>query len=133
MKITNGIEWIIVCTDDFDRSVEFFRDIMGLAIRSEGVPSTDKQFSRFAQVEMPNGVVLEIVEPRAEFRENYKAPVVSMTVDDVSKARRELEGKQIEFVSPIFFAGDGWSWSYFRAPDGNVYQIQGPASSDPQE
>ena len=133
MKITNGIEWIIACTGNFERSVEFFRDIMGLPIRSEGVPATDKQFSRYAQAEMPNRVVLEIVEPRAEFREIFTAPVVSITVDDVSKARRELEDKQIEFVSPIFFAGDGWSWTYFRAPDGNVYQIQGPASRDPQE
>jgi catechol 2,3-dioxygenase-like lactoylglutathione lyase family enzyme len=132
MKVTDGIEWIIACTDQFDRSVEFFRDTLGLEVRREGIPITDQQFSRFAQIEMPNGVVLEIVEPRAAFREIYTAPVVSITVDDVPKARKELEGRHVEFLSPIFHAGGGWGWAYFRAPDGNVYQIQGPSGPDPQ-
>ena len=36
-----------------------------------------------------------------------------------------MEGKRVEFVAPVFTT-EGWGWTYFRAPDGNVYQIQGP-------
>ena len=126
MKVTDGINWIITCTTNFEQTVAFFRDVLGLAVTAEGVPTTDIQFTRYAQITMPTGGVLEIVEPVAEVQHVYTAPIVSLTVDDVTQARRELEERQIAFVSPIFRTKDGWAWTYFRAPDGNVYQLQGP-------
>ena len=125
MKVTEGISWVISCTSNFEQTVAFFRNVMGLAITDEGVPVTDTQFTRYAQIKMSNGVVLEIVEPDERVRQLYNAPIVSFTVDDVAQARRELEGIQVEFVAPIFSTKEGWGWTYFRAPDGNVYQIQG--------
>ena len=129
MKVTEGISWVITCTSNFEQTVAFFRKAMGLAITEAGVPVTDTQFSRYAQMKMPNGVVLEIVEPVEAVRQLYDAPIVSFTVDDVAQARRELEGLGTEFVAPIFNTKDGWGWTYFRAPDGNVYQIQGAYKS----
>jgi catechol 2,3-dioxygenase-like lactoylglutathione lyase family enzyme len=128
MKVTEGISWIISCTSNFDQTVAFFRNVMGLAVTAEGVPVTDTQFTRYAQIKMPNGVVLEIVEPDQRVRQLYAAPIVSLTVDDVAQARRELEDLKVEFVAPIFSTKEGWGWTYFRAPDGNVYQIQGAYS-----
>ena len=126
MKITEGINWVITCTSNFEQTVAFFRTVMGLTVTEEGVPVTDTQFTRYAQIKMPNGVVLEVVEPDKTVRELYNAPIISLTVDDILQARYELEGRQIEFVAPIFDTREGWGWTYFRAPDGNVYQIQGP-------
>jgi predicted enzyme related to lactoylglutathione lyase len=125
MKITDGINWVITCTDNFEQTVAFFRDVMGLAITAEGVPVTDTQFTRYAQITLPTSGVLEIVEPAMEVRQLYTAPIVSFTVDDIGQARRELEEQQVVFVAPIFRTNDGWGWTYFRAPDGNVYQLQG--------
>ena len=126
MKITEGINWVITCTSNFEQTVAFFRTVMGLTVTEEGVPVTDTQFTRYAQIKMPNGVVLEVVEPDKTVRELYNAPIISFTVDDILQSRYELEGRQIEFVAPIFDTREGWGWTYFRAPDGNVYQIQGP-------
>ena len=126
MKVTEGIRWIGAATTNFDETVAFFRDVMGLAVTEEGVPVTDTQFTRYAQIKMPNEVVLEIVKPSETVRQLYKAPIVSITVDDVAQTRREMEDKHIKFVTPIFDTKEGWGWTYFRAPDGNVYQIQGP-------
>jgi hypothetical protein len=126
MRITEGIRWIVTCTPNFDETVAFFCNVMGLGVTEQGVPVTDTQFTRYAQITMPNGVVLEIVEPGENVRQLYKAPIVSITVDDVAQARRELEGRKIEFLTPIFDTKNGVGWTYFRAPDGNVYQIQGP-------
>jgi predicted enzyme related to lactoylglutathione lyase len=125
MKVTEGINWVISCTSNFEQTVAFFRNVMGLAVTDEGIPVTDTQFTRYAQIKMPNGVVLEVVEPDQRVRQLYTAPIVSLTVDDVAQARRELEGLQVELVAPIFSTKEGWGWTYFRAPDGNVYQIQG--------
>lgn len=126
MRITEGIPWILVPTGNFDQSVAFFRDVMGMVMTEQGVPVTDTQFSRYAQFKMPNGIVLEIVEPKQAVAHLYRAPIVSITVDDVAEACRELEGKQIQFSTPMFDTHEGWGWTYFRAPDGAVYQLQGP-------
>src|SRR5262245_50759880 len=108
MKITEGINWVITCTANFEQNVAFFPDVMGLAITAEGVPVTDVQFTRYVQITLPIGGVLEIVEPTTEVRQLYTAPIVSFTVDDVGQARRELEERQIVFVAPIFSTKDGW-------------------------
>lgn len=126
MRITEGINWILAPTGNFDQSVAFFRDVMGMPVTEQGVPVTDTQFSRYAQFKMPNGIVLEIVEPKEAVAHLYRAPIVSITVDDVAQARRELEGKQIKFPTRIFDSKQGWGWTYFRAPDGAVYQLRGP-------
>jgi hypothetical protein len=126
MRVTEGIRWIATCTTNFDETVAFFCNVMGLPVTEEGIPVTDTQFTRYAQITMPNGVVLEVVEPGETAGELYNGLVVSMTVDDVAEARRELEGQKIVFLTPIFDTRKGWGWTYFRAPDGNVYQIQGP-------
>ena len=133
MRITDGITRILSPTRNFEQSVAFFRDIMGIAVVEEGVPVTDTQFSRYAQIRMPNGVVLEVVEPKEGVAHLYDAPVVSITVDDVAQARCELENRQIVFESPIFDTREGWGWTYFRAPDGMVYQLQGPYGEKRQE
>lgn len=125
MRITEGINWILAPTRSFQELVAFFRDVMGMAVTEEGVPVTDTQFSHYAVIKMPNGVVLEIVEPKETVDHLYHAPIVSITVEDVAQARRELESRQIEFVTPMFDTKQGWGWTYFRAPDGTVYQIQG--------
>jgi len=125
MEVTEGVNWVITCTPEFERTVAFFRDVMGLSVAEEGIPVTDLQFTRYALIRLPRGGVLEIVEPGEAVRELYTAPIVSYAVDDVVEARRELEDKGVEFVAPIFRAREGVGWTYFRAPDGHVYQLSG--------
>jgi catechol 2,3-dioxygenase-like lactoylglutathione lyase family enzyme len=126
MKVTDGINWVFSGTPEFERTVEFFRDVMGLRVAEEGIPVTDTQFTRYALIALPQGGTLEILEPKEPMRELYSALMLSVTVDDVIQARRELEDKGVEFVSPLFRAPDGVGWTYFRAPDGHVYQLAGP-------
>lgn len=124
MQVTEGIDWTIICTSEFERTVAFFRDIRGLSLAEEGIPVTDTQFSRYALLRRPNGGMLEIVEPADEtVRALYAAPIVCFKVDDLAQARQELASKGAEFVAPIFRAQDQIGWTYFRALDGHVYQI----------
>jgi catechol 2,3-dioxygenase-like lactoylglutathione lyase family enzyme len=125
MKIIEGINWVFSGTPEFDRTVAFFRDVMGLSVKEAGVPVTDTQFTRYALFALPQGGTLEILEPKEHVQELYSALMLSLTVEDVVQARRELEGKGVEFVSPLFKAQDGVGWTYFRAPDGHVYQLAG--------
>ena len=123
---TEGINWILAPTRNFPEMVAFFRDVMGMPVTEEGVPVTDTQFSRYALLKMPTGAALELVEPKENVAHLYNAPVVSLTVDDVVQARQQLESTQVDFVTPIFDTKKGWGWTYFRAPDGTLFQLQGP-------
>ena len=37
--MVKGIMWVGVCTADWDRTVAFYRDVLGFSIRSEGLLS----------------------------------------------------------------------------------------------
>ena len=121
-----GIDWILCPTANFDDTVAFFRDVLGLPLSARGVPTVDHQFARYAQFTVPDRTTLEIVEPTAAARDVFQAPVVSLTVANLAASHADLAARRVEFVAPIFADGDGWGWTYLRAPDGQVYQIQGP-------
>jgi hypothetical protein len=44
-------------------------------------------------------------------------------MDDVAAVQTEMEAAGIEFFSSPESAPEGYSWSHFHAPDGNVYEI----------
>jgi hypothetical protein len=121
MNVDGGVDWILICTDEFDQMVSFYRDVLRLPIAEQGTPVIDRQFTRYALVRMPD-VTLEIVESP----NGLKGPVVCLTVDDVAQARAEMRARRLEVITPVLSDGQGWGWTYVRSPDGTVYQIQGP-------
>jgi hypothetical protein len=57
--------------------------------------------------------------------------MVAFLKGDVAAAQAEMEAAGIEFFGRPEAASDGYAWSHFRAPDGNVYEIMsGPENSD---
>jgi catechol 2,3-dioxygenase-like lactoylglutathione lyase family enzyme len=133
MKVNEGIHWVMSCTREFEQTVAFFRDSMGLRLVKEGVPVTDTQFARYALLRLADGATLEVVEPADEaVAALYAAPIITFKVDDLVQARRELSANGAEFLTPIFRAQEHMAWTYFRAPDGHVYQIWSGATSAEQ-
>jgi hypothetical protein len=54
-------------------------------------------------------------------------PVVGFEVADVWAARQALERRGVQFVTDVEGTNDdGASWTYFRGPDGQVYELQRP-------
>lgn len=127
-----SIDWVLCPTTSFDATVTYFRDVLGLAPDDAGVPVTDPHFLRYAQFTAPDRTTLEVVEPTARARLLFRGPVLCLTVDDLALARAGLERRRAEFVAPVLTAGDGWGWTYIRAPDGQVFQVQGPWSAPGQ-
>jgi hypothetical protein len=77
---------------------------------------------------LPDGGLVEIfAEDEPEHLFFTTGPVAGFRVDDVTKARVELEEAGIEFLGPMERV-EGRGWSFFRGPDGNVYEITGPES-----
>jgi catechol 2,3-dioxygenase-like lactoylglutathione lyase family enzyme len=117
MKIT-GLTWLGTRAADFDATVRFVEDVLGLrrSFEHDGVVG----------FELPDGSLFEIFAPGAPAGGHpHEGVVGGFRVDDLAGARAELENAGLE-VGELHAAGGG-AWLYFRAPDGNLYELVGSA------
>jgi catechol 2,3-dioxygenase-like lactoylglutathione lyase family enzyme len=118
MKV-HGLVWVGVRTAEFDRTLEFFRDVLG-------VPLTDVS-EGFAWSKMPNTSQLEIFGPDDRDHMYFTTgPVPEFLVDDLFAAAEELRAAGVELLGQVSGTAEQ-GWIHVRAPDGNVY---GLTSSD---
>jgi catechol 2,3-dioxygenase-like lactoylglutathione lyase family enzyme len=59
------------------------------------------------------------------------SPAIAFDVDDIDRARAELETKGVKFVSAIERGSHGDAWTFFEGPDGYLYQLFQP-SGEPE-
>jgi predicted enzyme related to lactoylglutathione lyase len=110
-----GVVWVGTRTDDFDGTIAFFRDVLGLPM---------EEIERdFGKGRMPDSSLVEIFGPsNDEHRHFSTGPVPEFLVDDLSAALAELRSAGVEILgNPEVHGADGWL--HFRAPDGNVYGL----------
>ena len=124
-----GYPWVLVCTSNFEATVTQFSQVIGLKLVGQGSPVIDTQFTRYAQLTMPDGCIVEVVEPRDDLRQVYQGLIYSIAVSDVYLAKASMEREGIVFTTDVFNSKNGWGWAYFRAADGQLYQLQGPTAS----
>ena len=118
-----GLVWLGTRTRNFDDTVRFFGDTLGLR-KAHEEPD-------FTVLLLPNGDKVEVFGPGDGEHEFFDAgPVAGFLVDDVREARADLEAAGISFIGPVHEADDGGSWSHFRGPDGNVYEVTTPAKPE---
>lgn len=111
-----GLTWLGTRAERFDETVRFAEEVLGLR-RSFGQAG-------LVGFELPDGSLYEIFAPDHPAGGHPPVGVVGgFEVDDPVAARAELEAAGVE-VSELYRAGAG-AWVYFRAPDGNLYEIVG--------
>lgn len=116
MKV-GGLTWIGTRARRFDDMVEFAEQTLGLS------PTFEKEGG--VGFELPDGSLFEIFAPGIEAGGHPPEGVVGgFEVDDVRAARAELEAAGVEVGELQTEAGFG-AWVYFRAPDGNLYELVG--------
>jgi catechol 2,3-dioxygenase-like lactoylglutathione lyase family enzyme len=114
-----GLVWLGTRTRNFDDTVRFFGDTLG--------PRKSHEEPDFTVFRLPNGDKVEVFGPGDREHEHFDTgPVAGFLVDDVREAR-EPRAAEITFLGSVQEAGDGGSWSHFRGPDGNVYEVTTPA------
>jgi predicted enzyme related to lactoylglutathione lyase len=118
-----GIHWMGICAVDWNSTVGFYRDVLGLAVREEGTQAGSADGGvPFTELAAANGDFLEVFGGNLGERELFKAPVVGFLVEDVGAARAEMEARGAVFLGPVG-RGGSWEWSYFRSPEGHVHQL----------
>lgn len=116
MKVL-GISWAGVRTSDFEATVRFFTEAVGLplTLRNDEV--------EVAHFRLESGDLFEIFGPDTRDAEMHACPVFAFAVDDIRTAREEMERNGVEFATEISTWEDE-AWCYFRGPDGYLYEIK---------
>ena len=113
MKV-KGFAWAGVGTDDFERTLRFFTDVMGLPIASSG--------GEIAHLAVGPRQTLEIFG-EGPGRELNATPTIAFEVEDFDSAREELRAAGVELVGDVG-RWNGLEWQYFRSPDGHLFEIK---------
>ena len=108
-----GIAWSGTKTTEFDATSRFFGDTMCL---SAGHEEPD-----FVAFRLPNGDKV-FGPPDLTHKHFTTGPVAGFLVEDVEKARDELENAGISSVGPVHCCDGSSAWSQFVGPDGNIYE-----------
>ncbi len=112
-----GIVWLGTRTSRFEEMVDFATDLF--AIKPWRLTPNIK-----AVFDLPNGTRFEVFGTDDTTHAFLTCPLGGFLVDDAEAARKQLEARGIEFIGNIGRSSDGSvAWSYFRAPDGNIYEV----------
>ena len=123
--VVRGIQWLGVCAAEWDATVSFYRDVLGLAARNQGMQSDPRDAGvPFVELVAANGDFVEVFGRDLADREIFQVPMIGFLVDSVRAARTEMEAKGAVFLGPVGGGGQ-WEWSYFRTPEGHVHQLLG--------
>jgi catechol 2,3-dioxygenase-like lactoylglutathione lyase family enzyme len=113
----HGLAWLGTRTDAYRETVRFFRDVLGLDLRSDE--------DDFAVLTLPDGGKVEVFGPATSWNRHFvTGPVAGFLVDDVHAAVDELRDAGVEIVQE---PGDNY-WAHFRGPDGHIYEV----TADPE-
>ncbi len=112
-------------TEEYEDMIGFLRDVLGMKIASQARSDIDDKIAKYTKFSTPNGIV-ELVEPDRFSSDIFPHPTLAITVDNLTAAVANLDARNVKFVAPIFHKREGWALIYFKAPDGRIYQIQGP-------
>lgn len=110
-----SFSWVGVSTSDFDRSLRFYRDVLGLELWVSG----EEQ----AILKTSSGDQLEIFGNDGREEQLTTSPVVAFEVDDLDVAREELRLAGVELIGEVG-RWNGFAWQYFRSPDGHIFELK---------
>jgi catechol 2,3-dioxygenase-like lactoylglutathione lyase family enzyme len=108
-----GIAWLGTRTSRFEEMTAFAEGVLGLKpkLRDAGM----------VMYELPRGDLFEVFDPNDRGGGHPDGVAGGFLVDDADAAAAELHAAGVE-VTQVESAG-GYRWAYFRAPDGNLYEL----------
>jgi catechol 2,3-dioxygenase-like lactoylglutathione lyase family enzyme len=116
MTPITGTDFITVATKDFDASVAFYRDVLGL---EEG-----KRWGSMPAGEFETGNLTIAVMQSDAFGLEFQANThpIEFRVDDFEGAKAELESRGVQFEGEVLDSGVCYQ-TFFQDPDGNALAI----------
>jgi predicted enzyme related to lactoylglutathione lyase len=115
--IVTGVDFVSIPTQDLERAIAFYGDVLGLEC---SVSMPERNFAEFET----GTVTLNVLDPVkmgiGAFAPNTS--VIALHVDDVAAARATLEARGVRFGGDIFDTGV-CHMGFFADPDGNPLML----------
>jgi diaminopimelate decarboxylase len=144
-----ALDHVSITSGDLDRSIAFYRDLLGLRLRASGEGQGDGDFEvagfasanvRWADLELPHGQVLELIEyidprgsPSRPASNDPGATHISLRVHDVDAIHRRLRDAAVPIrTKPIELTDPAWRGArcfYASDPDGVAVELIQPAQA----
>jgi predicted enzyme related to lactoylglutathione lyase len=114
--VIGGVDFVYVPTQDFDRAVRFYGEVLELPLSA--------RYGKLPGAEFETGnltlAVIESDEFGVEFRPNKNH--IALRVDDVEAARAKLESRGVEFGADTLDTSV-CHMAFFEDPDGNALML----------
>jgi catechol 2,3-dioxygenase-like lactoylglutathione lyase family enzyme len=114
--LITGVDFVTVSTRDFDAAVEFYGTVLGLPLTSRYGQKPGAEFET-------GSLTIAVLESEAfgiEPRTNNHP--IALHVDDVERARAELETRGVVFKADTLDSGV-CHMAFFADPDGNALML----------
>lgn len=112
---------VCLLVDDFERSLVFYRDMLGLPVKS-----TEGKFADF-DLQGTSLAIFQKDEAVTMFPKEHMKPggsaVLGFQVEDVQKACDALKAKGVDVFEGPKTTSWGQTVAYFTDPDGNVWEV----------
>ncbi|HET6174530.1 MAG TPA: VOC family protein [Gaiellales bacterium] len=111
-----GVDFVAVPTDDFDASVRFYAEVLGLPCiaRYGEMPGAEFQAGNLTLAVMQNDAFGQAFSPNSM--------PIALHVEDVAAARTQLEAVGVEFTTETFDSGVCLQ-AIFKDPAGNPLDL----------
>ena len=117
----NKLFAICLLVEDFEKSVAFYKNTLGLEINSQ-----DGKFADF-KLEGTSLAIFQKSEATTMFPKEHMGSaggsVLAYQVDDVDKACDDLKAKGIKIFEGPKTTAWGQTVAYFKDPDGNIWEL----------
>jgi catechol 2,3-dioxygenase-like lactoylglutathione lyase family enzyme len=115
-QLVNGVDFIAVPTQDYDRAAKFYGETLGLPF--------GKRWGNMPAGEFETGNLTIAVMQSDAFGMEFKPHThpIEFHVDDFEAAKAELESRGIEFRGEVIDSGV-CKQTFFADPDGNTLAI----------
>jgi catechol 2,3-dioxygenase-like lactoylglutathione lyase family enzyme len=111
-----GIIWVGSATDNRSEMASFLSERLGMKVTTD--------VAGFTRLITENGDRFEIFGPDSSEHDYLETgPVAGLWVDDIEGAHAELDAADVEGLTKMQHGPDGHRWFYFKAPDGNFYEL----------
>ena len=129
MRVTE-ISWVGVLTEDFEDTLHFFSEVLGLSL---GYRDEAKAIVHFR---LPSRQLLEVYGPsnrqRKEKYRRFNGPALGFEVEEVEAARQQMMARGVRFITEVE-TWEGDAWALFRGPEDKLFEIQRPARKYPEK
>ena len=115
-SLITGVDFVTIPTNDFDASVDFYANVLGL-------PKGKRWGSMPAQEFQAGSLTIAVMDPSA-FGQEFKphGSPLAFQVDDVPAAREALEAKGVKFLMDTIDSGSCHQ-AIFLDPAGNTLDL----------